>query len=157
MYICSMNWYALYTKPRNEKKVTEGLLKLGIEVYCPTVNTLKQWSDRKKRVTVPVLPSYVFVKIEEQDRNQVFQIPGVVRYVFWLGKPALIREIEIQALRESLNETYTSFQTASIQKGSTITLEEGPFKGQKGLVKFVSTKKTQVLLESLGLLLTLEY
>lgn len=152
-----MNWFALYTKPRNEKKVTEGLLKLGIEAYCPTVNTLKQWSDRKKKVAVPVLPSYVFVKIEEQDRNQVFQIPGVVRFVFWLGKPAHIREIEIQALKDSLQHTYTSFQTTTIQKGTTITLSEGPFKGQQGIVKFVSTTKTKILLESLGLLLTLEY
>lgn len=152
-----MNWYAIYTKPRNEKKVADKLEAIGIESYCPTITSIKQWSDRKKKVTSPILPSYVFVKLTEARRNEVFTIPGVVRYVFWLGKPAMIREIEIQALRESLNETYTSFQTASIQKGSTITLEEGPFKGQKGLVKFVSTKKTQVLLESLGLLLTLEY
>ena len=87
----------------------------------------------------------------------MFQIPGVVRFVFWLGKPAHIREIEIQALKDSLQHTYTSFQTTTIQKGTTITLSEGPFKGQQGIVKFVSTTKTKILLESLGLLLTLEY
>jgi hypothetical protein len=51
-----MEWFALYTKPRNEKKVTETLAALGIEVYCPLVTTIKQWSDRKKKVESPLIP-----------------------------------------------------------------------------------------------------
>ena len=85
-----MEWFALYTKPRNEKKVAENLAALGIEVYCPLVTTIKQWSDRKKKVESPLIPSYVFVKIEEANRKEVFQVSGVVQYVFWLGKPAKI-------------------------------------------------------------------
>ena len=101
-----MNWYAIYTKPRNEKKVTETLNSMGIEAYCPMVTSIKQWSDRKKKVTAPVLPSYVFVKIEEQKRNEVFQVAGIVRYVYWLGKPAIIRAIEIEALQHSLAQDF---------------------------------------------------
>ena len=56
-----MEWYAIYTKPRNEKKVAENLAAIGIESYCPIVTTLKQWSDRKKMVETPLIPSYVFV------------------------------------------------------------------------------------------------
>ena len=88
-----MNWYALYTKPRNEKKVEEQLLKMGVEAFCPKVSVVKQWSDRKKRVSQPLIPSYVFVKIKEQDRDLVFSVSGVVRYLFFLGKPAIINEI----------------------------------------------------------------
>ena len=95
-----MNWYAIYTKPRNEKKVADKLEAIGIESYCPTITSIKQWSDRKKKVTSPVLPSYVFVKITEPRRNEVFDVSGVVRYVFWLGKPAVIREEEIKLLKE---------------------------------------------------------
>jgi transcription antitermination factor NusG len=95
-----MQWYALYTEPRHEKKVADRLLKLGVEVYCPLVTQIKQWSDRKKKVEVPLLPSYVFVKLEESNRDIVFQVSGVVRYLFWLGKPAIIRNEEIQHLNQ---------------------------------------------------------
>jgi len=69
-----MTWYALYTKPKNEKKVTEQLQKSGIEVYCPMVTQIKQWSDRKKKTETPLIPSYVFVNIEEKNRNDVFEV-----------------------------------------------------------------------------------
>ena len=79
-----MNWYALYTKTKKEKKVEEQLLKMGVETFCPKISVVKQWSDRKKRVSQPLIPSYVFVKIKEQDRELVFNVPGVVRYLFFL-------------------------------------------------------------------------
>jgi transcriptional antiterminator RfaH len=151
-----MNWYALYTKPRNEKKVAQLLQSLGVETYCPVVTTTKQWSDRKKKVTTPVLPSYVFVQVEEKNREVVFQVPGVVRYVYWLGKAAIIRDAEITTLKEYLSEEYTTIFQTSIQPGDRIKLTTGPFKGQDALVKKISNTKTQVILESLGILLTLE-
>ena len=156
MYICHMNWYALYTKPRNEKKVADSLNALGIEVYCPVINTVKQWSDRKKKVTLPVLPSYVFVKIEEQKRNDVFQVAGVVRYVFWLGKPAIIRPIEIEALQHSLTQEYKSITTTQLQKGDSVKIPAGPFKGYEGIIRQVSASKMQLLLDSIGVLITLD-
>lgn len=97
-----MAWFAIYTRPKNEKKVVEGLEKLGVEVYCPMVTEIKQWSDRKKKVEIPLIKSYVFVNIEEKNRNIVFEVPGVVRYLFWLGKPAVIQEQEIEVLKASL-------------------------------------------------------
>jgi len=151
-----MNWYALYTKPRNEKKVAQLLQSLGVETYCPVVTTTKQWSDRKKKVTTPVLPSYVFVQVEEKNREVVFQVPGVVRYVYWLGKAAIIRDAEITTLKEYLSEEYTTIFQTAIQPGDRIKLTTGPFKGQDALVKKISNTKTQVILESLGILLTLE-
>ena len=78
-----MNWYALYTKPRNEKKVEEQLHKMGLEVFCPKISVIKQWSDRKKRLIQPHTPSYVFIKIKEQERALVFNASGVVRYLFF--------------------------------------------------------------------------
>jgi transcription antitermination factor NusG len=129
---------------------------LGVETYCPVVTTTKQWSDRKKKVTTPVLPSYVFVQLEEKNREVVFQVPGVVRYVYWLGKAAIIRDAEITTLKEYLSEEYTTIFQTAIQPGDRIKLTTGPFKGQDALVKKISNTKTQVILESLGILLTLE-
>lgn len=151
-----MNWYAIYTKPRNEKKVADKLEALGIESYCPTITSIKQWSDRKKKVTSPVLPSYVFVKISEPRRNEVFDVTGVVRYVFWLGKPAIIRDQEIELLKAYLTQDYTSVVQTTLQRGDKLTVPSGPFKGQEGVIKNTTNTKIQLAIESLGILLTLE-
>jgi transcription antitermination factor NusG len=151
-----MNWYAIYAKPRNEKKVTDKLEALGIESYCPTITSIKQWSDRKKKVTSPVLPSYVFVKISEPRRNEVFDVSGVVRYVFWLGKPAIIREEEIELLKAYLTQDYTSVVQTTLKRGDKLIVPSGPFKGQEGVIKNTTNTKIQLVLETLGIILTLE-
>jgi transcriptional antiterminator RfaH len=150
-----MNWHVIYTKPKWEKKVAEQLEQAGIEVYCPMVNQIKQWSDRKKKVITPLIPSYVFVNIEEKNRNDVFDIPGVVRYLFWLGKPALVREVEIQTLQESLKESLTAVAISAYKPGDTISIPEGPFKGKEGTIKQVKKNKLQLVLKELGMLITL--
>ena len=122
-----MPWFALYTRPKNEKKVTEQLVKLGIEVYCPLVTQVKQWSDRKKKVETPLISSYVFVHIEEKDRNKVFEAFGVVRYLFWLGKPAVIRDEEIYLLKDSLKEVISTFEISEIKPGDVMNISRGPF------------------------------
>ena len=91
----SMPWFVIYTKSRNEKKVAELLQKNRVEVFCPLVKLKKNWSDRKKIVETPLIKSYVFVNLSEKDRNVVFNVPGVIRYVFWLKNPAIVRDNEI--------------------------------------------------------------
>jgi transcription antitermination factor NusG len=115
-----MPWYVIYTQPRNEKKVAERLQNLGITVYCPLITIIKQWSDRKKKVQVPLLNSYVFVHLNDKDREAVFQVSGVVRYLFWLGKPAIVRDEEIQALQEGLKDTMTSYEVKAIKVGDVV-------------------------------------
>ena len=66
------SWHVIYTKPRAEKKVEERLNNFGIEAYCPVKQQVKQWSDRKKKILIPVLPSMVLVNIDEKERNKVF-------------------------------------------------------------------------------------
>ena len=94
-------WYVLYTKPRNEIKVFQRLSVLGIKAYTPTSIEVRQWSDRKKKVSVPLLPSMVLVQLKEQDTDLVFNIPGVVRYLFDNGKRAVVLDAEVLAM-ESL-------------------------------------------------------
>lgn len=147
------NWFAIYTKARSEKKVAERLQKQGLEVYCPTFTTLRQWSDRKKKVTLPVFSSYVFVKVTEQERNLVLQDIGVMSFVFWLGKPAIIKEEEIEQLKLFLGEYEGQELTIkAVAPGDTVTLKQGAFAGEKGKVEKVGNKKMYVLLESVGLM-----
>lgn len=150
-----MNWHVIYTKARNEKKVADKLAQSGIEVYCPMVTQIKQWSDRKKKTETPLIPSYVFVNIEERDRNTVFEVHGVVRYLFWLGKPAIVRNEEILALQEGLKETLAAVEITDYKTGDTINIPEGPFKGQEGIIKEVKKNKLRLVLKELGMLITL--
>ncbi len=150
-----MNWHVIYTKPKWEKKVAERLTQSGIEVYCPMVTQIKQWSDRKKKVETPLIPSYVFVNIAKKNRNDVFEVHGVVRYLFWLGKPAIVRDEEILTLQESLKETLSSVEITEYKTGDTINIADGPFKGKEGTIKQVSRNKLQLVLKELGMLITL--
>lgn len=151
-----MLWYVLYTKSRQEKKVAENLQKLGIEVYCPLVTVLKQWSDRKKKVQVPLINSYVFVKMEEYKRDEVFKVGGIVRYLFWMGKPAVVREIEIEAIKQSLIGVITSFEILPIKKDAKITIPAGPFQGQEGIVKHINKTNIQLMLVDLGFFVSIK-
>jgi transcriptional antiterminator RfaH len=146
-----MPWYALYTKPRNEKKVADGLSRLGIEVYCPMVEQVRVWSDRKKKVSLPLIPSYVFVRLEAQEREQVFAVPGIVRYLYWLGKAAEITEQEISVLKQSLNQTVQKYEVIGYRPGDRINIPSGPFMGKEAQIKEVSDKKLQLVLADLGL------
>ena len=150
-----MRWYVLYTKPRQEKKVADNLNALGIEAYCPLVTVVKQWSDRKKKVQLPLINSYVFVNIEEHQREDVFKVSGIVRYLFWLGKPAVVRAIEIEALKKSLEGIVASYEVSALQKDTIYKIPEGPFQGFEGIVKNVNATTIQLLLVDLGFLITL--
>ena len=97
-----MNWYAIYTKSRCEKKVHTILLQKSIESYCPTTIVKKQWTDRVKKIEQPLFSSYLFVKITIDQQQQIREIAGVVNFVYWLGKPAQIKAVEIEAIKNFL-------------------------------------------------------
>jgi len=150
-----MPWFVLYTQPRNEKKVAERLEKLGITAYCPMTIQVRQWSDRKKKVEVPLLNSYVFVHLEEADRKLVFEVPGIVRFLFWLGEPAIVRDEEIKTLQNWLSLDFAELKVEALKPGDTIMLKEGAFKNQEARIKTISKNKMQLVLTSLGILVTL--
>ena len=150
-----MPWFAIYTRPKNEKKVAEQLFKLGIDVYCPMVTQIKQWSDRKKKVESPLISSYVFVNLEEKDRSSVFEVHGIVRYLYWLGKPAIIQDHEIALLRDNLKGILTSVEVEGLQPGDSLTITKGPFQGKEGVVSQVEKNKIRLVLKELGVLVTI--
>lgn len=149
-----MNWYVVYTKPKWEKKVAERLNEIGVTAYCPLVSQISQWSDRKKTIQVPLFNSYIFVQIEEKERNRVFEAAGAVRYLFWLGKPATVRDSEIEAIQNWLSAPATYEITLDKwKKGDKITLESGPFVSQSAIIQDVSQNHYILILESMGCLL----
>ena len=151
-----MNWYVVYTKPKWEKKVAERLNEIGIVTYCPLINKTSQWSDRKKIISVPLFNSYIFVNIDEKDRNRIFVVVGAVRYLFWLGKPAIVKDSEIETIKEWLSAP-ADFEISVDQwkKGDKIILETGPFISQSAIIQEVKRNHYVLILESLGCVLRL--
>lgn len=149
-------WFVIYTKVNQEIKVAEQLNLIGISSYCPTVKIVKQYSDRKKKILKPLIPSYVFVFIEEAKRNDVFSVLGVVRYMFWLGKPALVREREIELMKYYLNGKYQEVLLSNFKKGQFHRISEGVFTGKIGQVIEVQKNKIRLQLEGLGMVVNLK-
>lgn len=153
-----MNWYVLYTKPKWEKKVAQQLQAIGIDCYCPLVTKERQWSDRKKKVEVPLFNSYVFVRLEEQDRALVFQSPGAVRYLFWLQKPAVVRDCEMDTIKKWLSSPNVSeIEVSTYQVGDVIQVDSGPFVNQQAVVKEVTPSHYVLVLESMGCVLRMKH
>ena len=149
-------WFVVYTRPQQELKVAGQLSAMGITNYCPTITLVKQYSDRKKKVTKPLLPSYVMVEIEEKERQKVFTCSGIVRYLFFLGKPIVVPPSDISLMQDHLNGIYSDSNVATLTVGDLHTVTQGPFSGVVG--KVIETNNTKVKLElaSLGLRITLK-
>ena len=148
-------WYALYTKPRWEKKVSALLEAKGIEYYCPLNKVVKQWSDRKKTVLEPLFKSYVFVQIEKSRKWELLTINGIVNYVYWLGKPARIKENEIDTVRKFLTE-FSSVNVVDEDSAinSKVKIKQGVLMNYQGILLQVLGNRASVKIESMGLQLT---
>lgn len=149
-----MDWFVLCVKRKNEIKIAQQLESNGFEVYCPTITILKQWSDRKKKVETPLISTYIFVKIKDKDRSQVFEVPGILKYLFYLGAPAKVPNKEITTLKDFLKGSALVSNVETIQIGDNHTIASGPFKGKNGVVKEINNHRMQLVLKELGLIVT---
>ena len=145
------NWYVVYTKPRWEKKVYSLLVDRGIEAYCPMTRTRRQWSDRVKWSEEPLFKSYVFVKVGEDGQTLVRMVRGVVNFVYWLGRPAIVRDREVEDIRKFLNEYEEVWaEPVSLQAEERVRILTGAFMGKEGRVVKVVNNKVRLLIESIG-------
>ena len=147
-------WLAIYSRPRWEKKVTQLLTEKGLESYCPVNKVRRKWSDRVKIVEEPLFKSYVFVKVSEEDRTAVRMTPGVINFVYWDGKPALVKEKEITAIKRFLNEyENVEVRPMNIELNQRVKITTGPLMDQEGKVVGLQHKMVKVAIDSLGYLL----
>src|ERR1700694_1722089 len=150
----SIKWYALYTRPRWEKKVNSLLTEKGIESYCPLNRVRRKWSDRIKTIEEPLFKSYVFVRIGEDNRSNVRMTQGVVNFVYWDGKPAVIKDKEIQTIKRFLDES-ENVSVVKIELGPNdrVRVVSGPMMDHEGQVLEVKNKTAKVCIDSLGYML----
>jgi transcription antitermination factor NusG len=147
-------WLAIYTRPRWEKKVNSLLLEKGLESYCPLNKVRRKWSDRVKVVEEPLFKSYVFVKVSDEDRSAVRMTPGAINFVYWNGKPAVVREKEIVAIKKFLDE-YENVEAhkVEIKVDERVRVTNGTLMDHEGKVLDVRHKTAKVAIDSLGYIL----
>jgi transcription antitermination factor NusG len=139
-------WYVVYTKPRWEKKVALLLTNKGIENYCPLNKVLRQWSDRKKTIEEPLFSGYVFLKTTEAEKWRIKEIDGILNYVHWLGKPAIVPEHEIETIKRFLNEHKTvHLSNTQFKPNDRVKIVSGAFINTQA--KVIAQKGKQVILE----------
>jgi transcription antitermination factor NusG len=125
-------WNVVYVMSRQEKKVAKRLAGQGIEFYLPLVKKLQTWSDRKKWVEFPMFNGYVFVRPDDFQRDLVLQQPGVVEYLSFNKKHAVVTEKEISIINSIEKEGYFAESILSpedFQPGEKVLVMEGPLKG----------------------------
>ena len=147
-------WRALYVASRQEKKVGELLTKKGIEAYVPVLKTMRQWSDRKKLVELPLLNGYVFVHIAPNEQEKTIQTKGVVNYVRAEGKIAIVRDHEIDQLKQLVELGY-QMEVNGIKRhfneGDKVKINSGALKNIEGyVIENKEGRYIEVILESIG-------
>ena len=143
------SWYVIYTSPRAEKKVNGSLIEKGFETFCPLRKVLKQWSDRKKMVDVILFTSYVFVKACPADFKSIYEVRGFVRFVNYLGKPAIVRDVEIENIKFFLEEVSDS--DIVFELDSQVRINSGPLKGESGIIERIGKHTVRIRIENLGM------
>jgi transcription antitermination factor NusG len=149
------SWYVVYTKPRWEKKIADILIAKGIEQYCPLNKVTKQWTDRKKIVLEPLFKGYVFVCPKPIDKWDMKLIPGILNYVHWLGKPAIVKESEINIIKKFLHEfTDVEVTTLDAAVNDTVIIKQGLLMDYKGIIIEIIDNKARVKIDTMGISLT---
>ena len=147
----SVNWYALYTKSKSEKKVNQRLLDLGFETYLPLRKQLKQWSDRRKLVEIPLINSYIFVRTLQSKLLDIVKVEGVSRYISFSGRPVVVRDVEIDMMKEFLSSnSEIEVIDGLVQIGKLVKIKKGIFKDYEGKILKLSGNRIAMEIESIG-------
>lgn len=128
-------WYAVYTRSRFEKKLYLDFQKAKIQAFLPMIKEKRKWSDRLKIILMPLLPSYVFVKMPQKSLQQIYYYPGVVRLVSFEGKPCEIKEDEIGLLEKIVAGGFNVQCTTNCGVGDVVKIVRGPLAGWEGRVE----------------------
>lgn len=150
------NWYAVYTKPQKEKLVSIALSKKGIENYCPLINVIKARTNKKTAIE-PLFLSHVFVYLSESDLSTVKSIPGIVNFLYWKSKPAIIKTEEIDVLKHFIAK-YNNIRLvkSTVNQLESIKFKDDPLVAVNEHTLSVKYQTVKVSLPSLGYIMIAE-
>lgn len=152
----SLTWYVVYTRPRWEKKVASLLEAKAIEHYCPLNKVYRQWSDRRKVVMEPLFKGYLFVALRESTKWEIRNTNGILNFVYWLGKPAVVRPVEIEKIRKFLQEFEEVEVTEKkhFKKADSVVVKQGVFMDYRGIIVEMIDNKVRVDIEGMNVTLS---
>lgn len=128
-----LHWYVAYTRPRHEKRVEQQMQSCGIDCFLPLYLSLRRWKDRRKQLQLPLFPGYVFVHFSLTDRLRVLQLPGVLEFVSFQGRPAVLAETEMEILRNGLDPARAE-PYPFLTVGRRVRINTGPVAGLEGVL-----------------------
>ena len=129
-----VEWNAVYTRHQHEKSVAEGLVGNGFEVFLPTYDTIRHWKDRKKLLSLPLFPCYVFVRSNLERRLRVLTTPGVRFVVMFAGRPAPIPDLEIDTIRKAVESRLRAQPHPFLRCGDWVRITSGPLADVDGIL-----------------------
>ena len=148
-------WYAVTTKPRWEKKISQKLNDKGIENYCPLQKKISQWSDRKKIILEPVFKGFIFINIDEEHLWDIKKVDGIVNYIYFLGKPAVVRKQEIEIIKKFLDKfENVDVNSNDLKVAEKVRVTHGPLMNYEGILLELSGNKAIVKIDSMGIFLS---
>jgi transcription antitermination factor NusG len=147
-----MPWFVIYIKPKYDKIITEALEKKGVVHYCPYYESIRQWSDRRKKIYVPLFSSYMFVRLEDysEEKMKILTVPGVSKFLWFDNKPCIIKSEEINEIKNFLLNYRGIKPEIHLLPGQMATINKGVFSNHSGQVKFTQGNKAYLMLTSLG-------
>lgn len=145
-------WYVIYTKPRWEKKVASLLQKKEVTFYCPLNKVSRTWSDRVKIIEEPLFKGYIFVYLSEQTKWDIKMVDGVINFIYWLGKPAVVKQTEIDNIKKFLHEfDNVKVEDIGLQANDAVTVAQGVLMNYNGIVLQIKGKYAIVKIDSMGI------
>jgi transcription antitermination factor NusG len=143
-------WYAAYTSPNHEKRVAAELQQRDVEHFLPLYTSVRRWKDRRVRLELPLFPSYIFARLALKHRLTVLQIPSVVHFVGFSGKPHPIPTVEIEQLRRGIEGSARIEPHPYLAIGRRVRIRRGPLMGAEGIL--VRKKNFYRVVLSIGLI-----
>ena len=148
-------WYVVYVRPRWEKKVASFLQTKSIEHYCPLNKVVKQWSDRKKVLLEPLFKGYLFVRLQTNIKWDIKAVDGIINFVYWLGKPAIVKDDEIVIIKKFLQEfSEVEITDKYLNTNSKVLVKQGVLMNYQGIIVEIMGNRARVNIDSMGLCLS---
>jgi transcription antitermination factor NusG len=131
---CPPNWYALFTRHQHEKSVAFALSNKSHEAYLPLYRSVRRWQDRAKQLWLPLFPCRVFIRGGMDRQLQILTTPGVIHIVKWGGRPAIVPQRQVVAIRQIIESGLIVETHPYLQCGDRVRVKTGSLMGLEGIL-----------------------
>jgi transcription antitermination factor NusG len=141
------NWYAVHVKARHEKRVAAQFEEKRVCTFLPLLRQFHRWSDRQRKVEVPLFSCYAFVRMVQtiEERLKVLRTPGVLGFVGCERQGTPIPDQQIESLRTAMSENIPCFPHPFINAGRRVRIRGGSLEGMEGILVGRAGEKSLVV------------